>query len=75
MWIKYKDDEDKTKENLVLASFLDPSSRCRDIFGDTGQLIDNAIFLDSELLLVNFQAIKSYSFFQDLYWTLMSTHG
>ena len=53
MWIDYTDDSDgKTK--AALATFTNPEKRCRDIFGDSGQLIDNAIFISNRLILVNF---------------------
>ena len=62
MWIEFsrtkansKDIYDIVREKQVyLASIMNPGSRCHDVFGDHGQLIDNAIFLSDDLMLVNF---------------------
>ena len=62
MWIQYKlsqtnsadYDERGEQQYVCLASIMNPESRCHDIFGDNGQLVDNAIFLSDNLMLVNF---------------------
>ena len=55
MWIKFtEENDDDEQEKIALASFMKPSRRCHDIFGDTGQLVDNALFLGDNLLLVDF---------------------
>ena len=53
MWIDFQDDSTE-KERYALATFTNPEKRCHDIFGDYGQLIDNAIFISNNLILINF---------------------
>ena len=74
MWIQFNDDRKDTKQT-VLATFINPEKRCHDIFGDYGQLVNNAVFISDRLLLVNFSTYEGYSYFQDHYWTLIDCDG
>ena len=56
---------------MTLASFNNPYSRQHDIFGDCGQLVDDALFLSDDLILVNFMTFENLEYFQDNYWTIM----
>ena len=54
---------------------MNPATRAHDILGDIGQIVDDAIFVSDDLILVNFMTIESFSFFQDQYWTLLHRDG
>ena len=77
MWIKYREDSNESRQldKYVLACYLHPNRRTQDIFGDVGQMIDNAIFVNNDNLLVNFATYENSCFFQDQYWTLIDTNG
>lgn len=77
MWIKYREDsnEGRQQDRYVLACYVHPNRRTQDIFGDVGQMIDNAIFVNSDNLLVNFATYENACFFQNQYWTMIDTNG